>query len=282
MRINNLKNKLNNENFGDSEDSSDSDSEIEIPDDVNDLHSELEDENTNNKLKIIGIGFVLWGCWLYLYDSTPFGMIFTILPWFERDFDSYSLNLGLKKNNTGNLGSVGLLDGSSPEDDIPDDGSPGDMDIPGLNKYKRLTGGSEKSTIFSNFSIPSVFSLIIIFIGIIIVLRGYKNEKAESLLIACPILYSLGFIFIIASIQESYKQPGEEKFPVYSLSIGIIFIITGIIIHAIRIKIVVDDHEKDKKSQLCAKINSDYSNNVEEKKKIKDKVSEKFDIRCGD
>jgi uncharacterized membrane protein SirB2 len=114
-----------------------------------------DDEVHKYNLRVIGLTFLVWGCLLYLIDSTAVGRVFYKLPGLKSVFREAN----------------GSLD---------------------------LSIGSGSATRF----IPHVLSVLIIFIGLVLVLHAHAGLKAQATMIVCPIFYTLAFIFLIATIQN--------------------------------------------------------------------------------
>tara|TARA_Y100000590_G_C15599336_1_gene969360 strand:+ start:119 stop:652 length:534 start_codon:yes stop_codon:yes gene_type:complete len=142
--------------------------------------SAQDDEVHKYNLRVIGLTFLVWGCLLYLIDSTPVGSVFYRLP-------------GLKNVFTEANGSL-------------------DLSIGGEGKLSKL---------------PSILSVLIIFIGLVLVLHAHAGLKAQGTMIACPILYTLAFLFLIATFQQ---PKGRTK--TVCVVIFCICLLTGIVIQA--------------------------------------------------
>tara|TARA_B100001121_G_C18700065_1_gene627090 strand:+ start:3200 stop:3787 length:588 start_codon:yes stop_codon:yes gene_type:complete len=53
--------------------------------------------------------------------------------------------------------------------------------------------------------LPSILAVIIIFIGLVVALHGYRDTKAQATLIVAPLFYTFSFLFLIAGTQPRNK-----------------------------------------------------------------------------
>ena len=141
-----------------------------------------DDEVYKYNLRVIGLTCLVWGCLLYLVDSTPVGKVFTYLPYFEKNDEDGTLDLG----------------------------------IGGEGKLNKL---------------PSILSVLIIFIGLVLVLHAHAGLKAQATMIVCPILYTLAFLFLVAIFQQDSSEAGKKK-KKWCGGLFAVFLLTGIIVQA--------------------------------------------------
>lgn len=131
----------------------------EIRNKITEHFSAQNNEVRNFDLRIIGLTFLIWGCLLYLIDSTPVGKVFYKVPGLRRFFSaSYDGSLDLSVST---------------------------------NEKARY--------------VPLILSILIIFIGLILVLHSHAGLKAQATMIVCPMFYTLSFLFLIATIQQTNR-----------------------------------------------------------------------------
>jgi hypothetical protein len=107
--------------------------------------------------------------------------------------------------------------------------------LPGLKELFSQGGiGEGKGTLNLSIDgqtagkIPMVLSIIIIFIGIVLILHSHKGLKSQVNIVVCPLFYTLAFLFLIAGIQN---LDNKTKSGVSFLFCGI-FLLIGSLIHA--------------------------------------------------
>lgn len=98
--------------------------------------------------------------------------------------------------------------------------------LPGLNKLFRENNGS----LDLSGMIPSIFSMLIIFIGLVLVLHAHKGLKSQANMIVCPLFYTLSFMFLVAGFQIKDKSKRTERYVAFGTSLLCLTI--GVSIHA--------------------------------------------------
>ena len=72
--------------------------------------------------------------------------------------------------------------------------------------------------------LPSILAVIIIFIGLVIALHGYRGTKAQATLIVAPLFYTFSFLFLIAGTQPRNKGTKAK----ICFAVAVVFFSVGI------------------------------------------------------
>ncbi len=109
--------------------------------------------------------------------------------------------------------------------------------VPGFKKIFK----EEKGSLDLHGAIPSIVSMLIIFIGIVLILHAHKGLKSQVNIIVCPLFYTLSFMFLVAAFQNN-----GTKTRLVAFGISITCLIIGLAVHlANKDNFEVEDNEEE-------------------------------------
>ena len=169
-----------------------------------------------HQLRTIGIIFLIWASLLYLLDTTIFGKIFYGL------FSGY-----FSEDENGTLDLSVKVIRRVPEMVLPSQGVTDDDLIEARNKI--MKGGDETEFSYAA-SIPKFLTIILIFIGMVLVLHSYSNTKSLTNIAICPICYAFAYVCLIGG----FKNTGNKRLHLFIAFV--VFLLIGILLQALNVE----------------------------------------------